>query len=200
MNCYGTVSNNASFFHFQTSSTVTSWNLWISKSNTQKIKNSKITNKKGTNNYKTLNISTPPPKPTMGSTTQKYSLKWNDFTVNVASTFRDLHSRHDFVDVTLACADGSTLEAHKVILSSVSSYFRDILKVSALIEIDHVDWSDLALQLTTSFLIFLDHSLQTPYHHLERYWKGRSLCYAGVRLHRWSQRCSGFAPIPIAHS
>ncbi len=29
---------------------------------------------------------------TMG-TTQKYSLKWNDFTVNVASTFRDLHSR-----------------------------------------------------------------------------------------------------------
>ena len=65
----------------------------------------------------------------MGST-QKYSLKWNDFSVNVASTFRDLHCRHDFVDVTLACADGSTLEAHKVILSSVSSYFRDILKVS----------------------------------------------------------------------
>ena len=64
----------------------------------------------------------------MGST-QKYSLKWNDFSVNVASTFRDLHCRHDFVDVTLACADGSTLEAHKVILSSVSSYFRDILKV-----------------------------------------------------------------------
>jgi len=65
----------------------------------------------------------------MGST-QKYSLKWNDFTVNVASTFRDLHSRHDFVDVTLACSDGSTLEAHKVILSSVSSYFRDILKTN----------------------------------------------------------------------
>ncbi len=62
-------------------------------------------------------------------TTQKYSLKWNDFTVNVASTFRELHSRHDFVDVTLACSDGSTLEAHKVILSSVSTYFRDILKV-----------------------------------------------------------------------
>eukprot|EP00096_Caligus_rogercresseyi_P009716 TRINITY_DN334_c1_g1_i1.p1 TRINITY_DN334_c1_g1~~TRINITY_DN334_c1_g1_i1.p1 ORF type:complete len:653 (-),score=140.48 TRINITY_DN334_c1_g1_i1:2088-4046(-) len=66
----------------------------------------------------------------MGTATQKYSLKWNDFTVNVASTFRDLHSRHDFVDVTLACADGSTLEAHKVILSSVSTYFRDILKTT----------------------------------------------------------------------
>ena len=36
--------------------------------------------------------------------------------------------RHDFVDVTLACSDGSMLETHKVILSSVSTYFRDILK------------------------------------------------------------------------
>ena len=36
----------------------------------------------------------------------------------------------DFVDVTLACADGSTIDAHKVILSSVSTYFREILKVS----------------------------------------------------------------------
>jgi len=61
-------------------------------------------------------------------TSQKYSLRWNDFSINVATTFRDLHSRQDFVDVTLACADGSTLDAHKVILSSVSTYFRDILK------------------------------------------------------------------------
>ena len=34
------------------------------------------------------------------------------------------------MDVTLACADGSTIDAHKVILSSVSTYFREILKVS----------------------------------------------------------------------
>ena len=32
--------------------------------------------------------------------------------------------------MTLACSDGSTLDAHKVILSSVSSYFRDILKTA----------------------------------------------------------------------
>ena len=38
----------------------------------------------------------------------------------------------DFVDVTLACADGSTIDAHKVILSSVSTYFREILKVEQL--------------------------------------------------------------------
>lgn len=61
---------------------------------------------------------------------QKYSLRWNDFNLNVASTFRDLHVRQDFVDVTLACSDGSTLDAHKVILSSVSTYFRDILKTA----------------------------------------------------------------------
>jgi len=61
-------------------------------------------------------------------TSQKYSLRWNDFSLNVATTFRDLHSQQDFVDVTLACADGSTIAAHKVILSSVSTYFRDILK------------------------------------------------------------------------
>jgi len=63
-------------------------------------------------------------------TSQKYSLRWNDFSINVATTFRDLHSRQDFVDVTLACSDGSTLGAHKVILSSVSTYFRDILKTA----------------------------------------------------------------------
>ena len=63
------------------------------------------------------------------SSTQKYSLKWNDFTSNVTSTFKDLHARQDFVDVTLACSDGHKLDAHKVILSSVSTYFRDILKV-----------------------------------------------------------------------
>ena len=26
-------------------------------------------------------------------TSQKYSLRWNDFSINVATTFRDLHSR-----------------------------------------------------------------------------------------------------------
>ena len=62
------------------------------------------------------------------TTTQKYSLKWNDFTGNVASTFKELHDRNDFTDVTLALADGSTLETHRVILSSVSTYFRDVLR------------------------------------------------------------------------
>lgn len=62
--------------------------------------------------------------------TQKYSLKWNDFTANVASAFKDLlHSGRDLADVTLACSDGCTMEAHRVVLSSVSDYFRDILKV-----------------------------------------------------------------------
>ena len=44
--------------------------------------------------------------------------------------FYSIHYFQDFVDVTLACADGATIDAHKVILSSVSTYFREILKVS----------------------------------------------------------------------
>ena len=40
------------------------------------------------------------------------------------------------MDVTLACADGATIDAHKVILSSVSTYFREILKV----EMCYSDW------------------------------------------------------------
>ena len=95
----------------------------------------------------------------MGSS-QKYSLKWNDFSMNVATTFRDLHSRHDFVDVTLACSDGSTLEAHKVILSSVSSYFRDILKV-------RVPFS--AIRTSFISLIFSDNPMQASDYYFERY-------------------------------
>ena len=53
-----------------------------------------------------------------------YRAKW------ISAASQTLFFLQDFVDVTLACADGSTIAAHKVILSSVSTYFRDILKVS----------------------------------------------------------------------
>ena len=67
----------------------------------------------------------------MGSSTeqQKYSLKWNDFSGNVTSAFRELFFGDEaFCDVTLALKDGATLRAHKLILSSVSTYFSDILR------------------------------------------------------------------------
>ena len=57
----------------------------------------------------------------------KFRLWWNDFESNVSSAFRDLREEKDFFDVTLACED-SQVEAHKVILSACSPFFKNILR------------------------------------------------------------------------
>ena len=59
---------------------------------------------------------------------EKFSLKWNDFESNLSVAFRELREEKDFFDVTLACEDSSQIEAHKVILSACSTFFKDILK------------------------------------------------------------------------
>jgi len=62
-----------------------------------------------------------------GSGNEKFCLKWNEFESNVSTAFRELRDDKDFFDVTLAC-DGNQLEAHKVILSACSPFFRGVLK------------------------------------------------------------------------
>jgi len=57
----------------------------------------------------------------------KFCLKWNDFESNISTAFRDLREDKDFFDVTLAC-DDDQIEAHKVILSACSPFFKTILK------------------------------------------------------------------------
>ena len=57
----------------------------------------------------------------------KFRLWWNDFESNVSSAFRDLREEKEFLDVTLACED-SQVEAHKVILSACSPFFKNILR------------------------------------------------------------------------
>ena len=59
---------------------------------------------------------------------QKFNLKWNDFQENINASFASLRGETDFSDVTLACADGHQVEAHKVILASTSPFFQDLLK------------------------------------------------------------------------
>ena len=59
---------------------------------------------------------------------EKYCLKWNDFESNIRETFRDLREEQNHFDVTLACDDGHTIQAHKIILSAGSNLFRSILK------------------------------------------------------------------------
>ena len=59
---------------------------------------------------------------------EKLCLKWNEFQENLNSTFGVLRSDKEFVDVTLACEDGTQVETHKVILASSSPFFMEILK------------------------------------------------------------------------
>merc|ERR1711942_286551 len=58
---------------------------------------------------------------------EKFCLRWNDFESNINTAFRELREDKDFFDVTLAC-DDDQIQAHKVILSACSPFFRTILK------------------------------------------------------------------------
>jgi len=61
------------------------------------------------------------------SSAEKFCLRWNDFESNISLAFRELREDKDFFDVTLAC-DDDQIQAHKVILSACSPFFRTILK------------------------------------------------------------------------
>jgi len=60
-------------------------------------------------------------------TNEKFCLRWNDFETNISSAFKELRDDKDFFDVTLAC-DDEQIQAHKVILSACSPFFRNILR------------------------------------------------------------------------
>jgi len=62
----------------------------------------------------------------MGSA-EKFCLRWNDFESNISIAFRELREDKDFFDVTLAC-DDEQIQAHKVIISACSPFFRSILR------------------------------------------------------------------------
>jgi hypothetical protein len=58
---------------------------------------------------------------------EKFCLRWNDFKTNISLAFRELRDDKDFFDVTLACGD-EQIQAHKMILSACSPFFRNILR------------------------------------------------------------------------
>jgi len=58
---------------------------------------------------------------------EKFCLRWNDFESNISTAFRELRDDKDFFDVTLAC-DDEQIQAHKVILSACSPFFRTVLR------------------------------------------------------------------------
>jgi len=64
------------------------------------------------------------------SGTDNFCLRWNDFAENVSGAFKELRSESDFFDVTLSCTDSGsrTLQAHKVILSACSNFFKSTFR------------------------------------------------------------------------
>jgi len=60
-------------------------------------------------------------------TNEKFCLRWNDFESNISVAFQELRDDKDFFDVTLAC-DDEQIQAHKMILSACSAFFRNILR------------------------------------------------------------------------
>jgi len=62
----------------------------------------------------------------MGSN-EKFCLRWNDFESNISVAFREIREEKDFFDCTLSCGTRQ-IQAHKLILSACSPFFRSILK------------------------------------------------------------------------
>jgi len=62
----------------------------------------------------------------MGSA-EKFCLRWNDFERNISLAFRDIREEKDFFDCTISCGSRQ-IDAHKLILSACSPFFRTVLK------------------------------------------------------------------------
>lgn len=60
---------------------------------------------------------------------EQFSLRWNNFHSNLTAGFHALLQGEDLVDVTLAAA-GQFVQAHKIVLSVCSPYFKELFKVN----------------------------------------------------------------------
>jgi len=61
------------------------------------------------------------------TSSEKFCLRWNDFESNISVAFREIREEKDFFDVTLSVGDRQ-VQAHKIILSACSPFFRGILR------------------------------------------------------------------------
>ncbi|XP_075209915.1 uncharacterized protein LOC142317317 isoform X3 [Lycorma delicatula] len=59
----------------------------------------------------------------------QFSLRWDNFSFNMKTEFHSLLESEDLVDVTLA-TDGHFIQAHKIVLSACSPYFKSLFKVN----------------------------------------------------------------------
>ena len=86
----------------------------------------------------------------MGSS-DKFCLRWNDFESNISLAFREIREEKDLFDCTLSCGSRQ-IQAHKLILSACSPFFRSILKQNPhqhpLLYLKGVKFTDLQAVLT----------------------------------------------------
>ena len=59
---------------------------------------------------------------------EKFNLRYNGYQTNLANNFKKLINEEEFLDVTLVSDDQKQFSAHKLVLSSSSTYFKNILK------------------------------------------------------------------------
>ena len=59
---------------------------------------------------------------------EKFCLKWNDFNANVSKSFGLFRNAKYLHDVTLVSDDHKKVEAHKLVLSACSEFFKDIFE------------------------------------------------------------------------
>merc|ERR1712129_167853 len=59
-------------------------------------------------------------------TTGYLLLEQSEFQANIVRSFQDIRTSGEFLDVTLAC-ENETVEAHKVVISACSPFFRHVL-------------------------------------------------------------------------
>ena len=59
---------------------------------------------------------------------EQFNLVWNDFQLNISSSFKEMREDTDFADVTLSCEDNQQIMAHKVVLAAASPLFKTMFK------------------------------------------------------------------------
>ena len=91
---------------------------------------------------------------------EKFCLKWNDFQSNVSKSYGRLRNENEFYDVTLVSDDQKQVSAHKLILSSCSEYFRNILKQNKhqnpLLCLDGITFNDLNSVMDYIYRVFFN--------------------------------------------
>ncbi|XP_063229413.1 modifier of mdg4-like isoform X2 [Bacillus rossius redtenbacheri] len=65
----------------------------------------------------------------MEAKSEQFSLRWDNFHSNLSTSFHSLLQGEELVDVTLA-ADGRFIQAHKLVLSVCSPYFKSLFKAN----------------------------------------------------------------------